>query len=400
MKVLIVTPFYPFPENNNGVNKIVVNLIKHNRYYNADVLSLYNLQDERFFSCEKNFESNFYKIPNKTLSKKKTIFRWLVNKYPYNVTRQTENFQEIKKIIEKIHLKYDVIHFVTPFLFPLLEKLDNKILKKIILFPIDSFSYFTFNRIKHADLLLKFPLYYDFIKWKNFEKKFYINFPHRIYFVSNKDCEFVKKLHPKIEAGFIPNGVDTNYFKPTKTVCEKNSIIFTGNMSYAPNKDAVKFLLYEVLPIVKKEIPDIRVYIVGLNAEKEFNKIIMKNVFIKGYVEDLREWLEKAEIFVSPLRFGSGIKNKVLEAMAMEKIVIGTDISFEGIKGENVFIRSTSNPVDFANKIVFALNQKPKYIEKNARKLVEESYSWEHIRMQYAVLYKKVKDEKYSDFGR
>jgi hypothetical protein len=57
MKVLIVTPFYPFPENNNGVNKIVVNLIKHNRYYNADVLSLYNLQDESYFSCEKNFES-------------------------------------------------------------------------------------------------------------------------------------------------------------------------------------------------------------------------------------------------------------------------------------------------------------------------------------------------------
>jgi len=388
VRVLIVTPFYPFPENKNGVNKIIYHLLKKNPYYKADVLSLVSLEDEKLF--EKNFDVDFYSLEAKFYNKPTLFLKWIFSKHPFNVVRYQLNFETLKNKIFKLHKNYDVIHFATPFFFPVLDTLSDEILKKTLLFPIDSFTYFTQNRLKNSKFLQKPPFLMDFIKWKKFEISTYRNFKNRVYFVSSKDSKYVNKLHPEISTSFIPNGVDIDYFKKLNDKYEKNSIIFTGNMSYAPNKDAVFFLLYEVLPLVKREILDIKVYIVGINADKEFRNIKMKNVIIKGFVEDIREWIDKAEIFVSPLRFGSGIKNKVLEAMAMEKVVIGSDISFEGIEGkENIYIKADINPKDFAEKIVYCLKNKPENMGKNARKLIEEKYSWDFIRKKYGEIYEK-----------
>ena len=386
-KVLIVTPFYPLPENKNGVNKIIFHLLKENPYYKADVLTLFTEEDIKYFDQEKVFNSKFFKIKANYFDRKSLFLKWIFSKYPFNVVKQQLNFDKIKQEIIKLHENYDVIHFATPFLFPILKDLNAEILKKVILFPIDSFTYFTKNRINSSKIFNRIPFYIDYIKWKNLEKNIYKKFSKKVFFVSDKDSKFVNSFDKNIKTFFIPNGVDIKYFKKLNNNYEKNSIIFTGNMSYAPNKDAVMLLLYEILPLVKKEIPDIKVYIVGMNADKEFKDINMKNVIIKGYVKDIREWINKAEIFVSPLRFGSGIKNKVLEAMAMEKVVIGTDISFEGIDGENVYIKSSKNPKDFANKIIEVLKNKPVEIEKNARKLIEEKYSWDFIRKKYGEVY-------------
>ena len=388
VKVLIVTPFYPLPENQNGVNKIIFHLLKNNPYYNADVLTLFTEEDMKFFDQEKVFNSKFFKVKANYFDKKILILKWIFSKYPFNVVKQQLNFDGIKQEIIKLHYNYDVIHIATPFLFPILNELDKEILKKVVLFPIDSFTYFTKNRLNSSKIFNKIPFYVDYIKWKDLEKNIYKKFPNKVFFVSDKDSNYVNNFDKNIKTSFIPNGVDIDYFKKLNNKFEKNSIIFTGNMSYAPNKDAVKFLLFEILPLVKKQIPDIKVFIVGLNADKEFKDINMKNVIIKGYVEDIREWINKAEIFVSPLRFGSGIKNKVLEAMAMEKVVIGTDISFEGINGkENVYIKASLDPKDFANKIIEVLKNKPLEIEKNARRLIEENYSWDFIRKKYGEVY-------------
>jgi len=390
-KVLIVTPFYPLPENQNGVNKIIFHLLKDNPYYNADVLTLFTKEDIKYFDQEKLFNSKFFKVKANYFNRKILFLKWLVSEYPFNVIKQRLNFYNIKENLINLHNEYDVIHIATPFLFPILNELDKEILKKIVLFPIDSFTYFTKNRINSSKIFNRIPFYVDYVKWRELEKKIYKKFPNKVFFVSDKDSEFVNSFDKNIKTSFIPNGVDIDYFKKLNDKFEKNSIIFTGNMSYAPNKDAVMLLLYKILPLVKKEIPDIKVYIVGMNADKEFKDIAINNVFIKGYVKDIRKLLDKAEIFVSPLRFGSGIKNKVLEAMAMEKVVIGTDISFEGIDGENVYIKSSKNPKDFANKIIEVLKNKPVEIEKNARKLIEEKYSWDFIRKKYGEVYVKYK---------
>lgn len=387
-KVLIVTPFYPFPENKNGVNKIIFHLLKENPYYKADVLSLVNYEDKNFFKMEKEFANvTFYKIKANFYKRKNLIFNWLISKYPFNVIKQQLNFNMVIDKILEVHKKYDVIHLATPFLFPILDNLNKEILNKMILFPIDSFTYFTKNRLEVSKFYLKPLLYIDLKKWKKLEKNIYKNFYDKVYFVSEKDSQYVNTFEENIKTSFIPNGVDINYFKRLNDNFEKNSLIFTGNMSYAPNKDAVRFLLYNILPKVKQNIPDIKVYIVGLNADKEFSDIKIKNVFIKGYVKDIRQWLNKAEIFVSPLRFGSGIKNKVLEAMAMEKIVIGTPISFEGIKGTSAYVVAENDANDFAKKIVEILKNKPGEIQKNARKLIEEKYSWDFVRKKYGEVY-------------
>ncbi len=176
----------------------------------------------------------------------------------------------------------------------------------------------------------------------------------------------------------VPNGVDFSYYSPM--VEDKNySVSFIGNMGYAPNIDAAKFLVDEIMPIVWSQMPNANVVIAGANPSHQVLKLASKNVTVTGWVADIRLYYAQSMVFVAPLRIGSGMQNKILEAMAMKIPCITTKISAEPIGALNkkeILIAHTAS--EFAELIIELLNyeNKRKTLIDNAYSYVNQNFNW------------------------
>lgn len=385
-KVLIVSSSFPYPEYKDGLAKINYNLLIRSFNYKADLLCI---EDTKIVPIK---DIKIFSIPLlKQLNKFKLLSKWLLTFKPFNVIKYEHYLQHLAQQLNEIHQNYDVLHVSSPFFAPLIEFVSKDIQEKMILFPIDSLSLFTQRRIqKEKQFIKKLAFRFDLFKCMKFESEYYQKY-NKVVFVSDVDSEYVKKLNQNINTHFIPNGVDIDFFKKNdEREIEHNSLIFTGDMAYGPNEDAALFLIEEIYPLVKKEL-DIKLYIVGQRPTEKIKKYQSQDIIITGFVDDIRTYIDKASVYISPLRYGSGIKNKVLEAMSMSKIVIGTDVSFDAINVEDKknIIKISHEPQEIASKIVEILKNIDEYknIEINARKTIKDQYSWDGVSLQYGELY-------------
>ena len=259
------------------------------------------------------------------------------------------------------------------------------------------------NFIKQIDLyknpIMRFARKRVAVKLKEHEFDMISKFNHLIV-VSNVDKEiYISKGVPKDKIDVIPNGVDCDSFNPIKplgeTVLEYPNILFMGSLSYQPNKIAIKNYLEYIHPIIKKEVPKIKFYVIGKNCP-EWLKEHSKNdnsVEIIGFVEDVRPYIINANVCIAPLTRGSGTRLKILEYMAMSKPVVSTTIGAEGLEvedNETILIADDWN--GFADKIIDLLNDEEhsKKIGYNGRKLVEEKYDWKKITEKQMRIYEKL----------
>lgn len=390
IRVLIVSPCWPFPEYKDGIAKIVANLLVKNEFFYSDLIYIGNEVDvgsNSFFAFRVSAP-----VASNNLEK---ISRFLFFSVPYCASEIKKSINEVRDLLSALHQNYDVIHVIGAG-FALLSYFSNEeFFKKIILTPVDSIG-LHFNRRRSLSPfgVKKFIYFIEEMKSNHYEKKYYKKFS-AVSFVSEIDGAWCERRFVDKSFHTISNGVDIDYFKSRNTAgsSQKSVILFTGNMNYAPNSDAATFLIDEIFPRVESRY-DCELYIVGANPSVELLKRRRKTVYITGFVEDIRSYLDQATVYVSPLREGSGIKNKVLEAMAMNKIVIGTPISFEGIsiKNNNNCLIVEPDAGKLADSICSVIQEAHKFswIKDNARDLIVSKYSWPAIREKYADLYRLV----------
>ena len=222
----------------------------------------------------------------------------------------------------------------------------------------DIFSYGMKRRADIASFVTR-PIYtmeyrrlcrYEAAVFDDFDIKTIISEPDRALFPHEKRDEIL----------IIPNGVDHDYFKPMERE-KKYDLVFTGNMSYPPNVNAVDYLANEILPIVWRTLPDVKLYIAGATPDPKGKKAASERIVVSGWLDDIREAYAVSRVFIAPMRIGTGLQNKLLEAMSMHLPAITSPLANAslGAKPEKEILVG-SNAKELAQHIITLLTDKEK----------------------------------------
>ena len=195
------------------------------------------------------------------------------------------------------------------------------------------------------------------------------------------DEQFVKFLDPAANTMTIGNGVDGDFFGGSEAEVDLSKVVFTGVMSYKPNSDAALYFGEAILPLIQQRFPEMQFWVVGKDPGSDVLALADRpGIHVTGGVPDVRPYVHAAGVFVSPLRYGTGIKNKLLAALAMEKPVVATRHTTEGLEvrdGEDLLV--ADEPEDFAAKVIRLVEDRA-YASRLARSgqaFVRAHYSWE-----------------------
>lgn len=246
----------------------------------------------------------------------------------------------------------------------------------------DVFSQGVNRRIKRSPFFMKPFLKMEFRRLVKYEKEVFERFKNKT-IISYPDRDLIP--HPDREQiVVIPNGVDYNYFSPRET--KKNyDIVFTGNMAYPPNVDAAGFLVHDIMPLVWKQLPEARVMIAGSSPDRKVLALKSTKVTITGWLDDIRDAYSTARVFIAPMRIGTGLQNKLLEAMAMKIPTITTPLANNALKAKNkeeILIGESAE--ELADRIITLLSEKEIFdkIAMNGHRFVMKNYSWEEATLR------------------
>lgn len=178
----------------------------------------------------------------------------------------------------------------------------------------------------------------------------------------------------------VPTGVDTDYFRPAPGPPDRRGLVFTGSMDWLPNEDAMVYFCREILPIVRAAEPGATLTIVGRAPTPAVSRLARDHgVQVTGRVDDVRQYMADAAVYVVPLRIGGGTRLKIFEALAMGKAVVSTTVGAEGLPVENgTHLVLADDPHGFAAAVVDLLHDehRRRTLESAARALVVERYDW------------------------
>jgi len=247
--------------------------------------------------------------------------------------------------------------------------------KRYILDYQDALSLNTQRRMKRSHGPLKWVLSYEYKALQRTEQKALLHF-NATTIISQADRDAIS---PKVN--IVPNGVDTDYFNTTHYSLNTKhyTLVFTGNMSYAPNVDAARWLVKEIMPLVWKKQPyGIKVLIAGADPKSAVKALAGPNVTVSGRLDDIREAYASSRIFVAPMRIGSGMQNKLLEAMAMGLPCVTTSLAATPLgvtPWEHLLVGDTADQL--ADLIVkLGIDELHDTIADAGRHFVQEHYSW------------------------
>jgi polysaccharide biosynthesis protein PslH len=202
-------------------------------------------------------------------------------------------------------------------------------------------------------------------------------------FVSEAEASLFRQSTGAERVRAIENGIDTAHFDPAADFARVDAgpalIVFTGQMDYRPNIEAVTWFAEDILPRVRATRPDARFAIVGRNPAEAVKALAKRDdVIVTGEVDDVRGWLAAAALVVAPLKLARGIQNKVLEAMAMARPVVASSAAAEGIDHKGTIAVGTSAE-DIANVVTMLLSDQRGASElgTDARARVMARYGWD-----------------------
>jgi len=228
-----------------------------------------------------------------------------------------------------------------------------------------------------------------------FERQECRRFDHVIA-VSEVDRDTFQNKYGVAQVSAIPTGVDVDFFRPSSPAATASrEIVFVGSMDWMPNVDGVAWFVTDILPLVRRHIPDASLAIVGRDPTRTVRELAVRvpGVTVTGTVQDVRPYLERCAVAVVPLRVGGGTRLKIFEAMAMEKAVVSTHVGAEGLPvtdGKEILL--ADDPPAFAAAVVSLLQDRAmaRGLGEAAAMRVRSDFGWAAVTQQFTTLCQRV----------
>lgn len=268
----------------------------------------------------------------------------------YHVRRyRSEAFAKwLRRILEQE--EFDVIHMESPFLTPYLPLIRSLSKAKVVL-RAHNVENIIWKRVAESTPhgLKRWYLKHLSLTLRAYELE-HINDYDGVVCITRNDAEYFKQNGCRRPVTAIPFGVEPEEY--AGVAVEPGSLFHIGAMDWMPNRESIEWLLDEVWPVVHREVPQARLYLAGRKMPQKWMKAQIEGVSVVGEVPDAGYFIAGKQINVVPLRSGSGIRVKIIEAMAAGKAVVTTTVGAQGIEytdGENLLIADT--PEQFARQI-------------------------------------------------
>ncbi|MCB2219828.1 MAG: glycosyltransferase [Bacteroidetes bacterium] len=240
----------------------------------------------------------------------------------------------------------------------------------------DVFSKGVDRRSQSAPFYMKPVLRSEYRRLLKYEHDIFSKFDHKT-IISVPDRDLIP--HPeKGNIEVVINGVDTDFFSPMEMKKEYD-LVFTGNMGYPPNVNAAIYLAKEILPEVRRKHPNVTLMLAGATPSPGVLLLKSKNIEVTGWVDDIRECYAKARVFIAPMQIGTGLQNKLLEAMAMKIPSITSDLANNALKatnGKEILVGNSAR--EFADHIIHLLDN-PDFaaaLGEKGHDFVHQKYNW------------------------
>lgn len=392
MKVLMLTPYLPYPLVSGGQIR-TYNLLKHlSLHHDITLFSLIKDESERAHLRE--LKKYCHKIELFKRTKNPFVPRNILlagfSPYPFVVTRNLP--LGMKKAVQEelIRGKYDLIHAETFYMMPNIPST-----KVPIILAEQTIEYLGYqDYMNKANPLLKPILAIDIAKIKYWERYFWKK-ADKLITMSQEDKKFIEdELGQTTNTSVVANGVDLDFFSAVKKRLPKDpTVLFVGTFKWLPNIEAVGEIVKKIWPLILKELPSAKLKIVGFSPTDKIKAYSQDpSIEVLGGIDDIRDAFATAHVLLAPIRSGKGTRYKVLEAMITATPVVATTLAAEGLdlqNGTDVLIEDSAKDLAKATIKLLKDHELQRQLGAAGQKLVRRGYSWDIIAKELDKVYKE-----------
>lgn len=379
MKLLFAANRFPYPPYRGDKLKIY-NLAKR-LSVKHELHLLTFLEDEEDLQYMDALKAIFREIHLVRLPKSKSyanVLKGIFSAKPLQVAYFESNEMHAK-VKELLHAhRYDAVHVQHLRMAQYFEKQQQ--VPRILDLP-DAYSLYWKRRIAATSGIRKIFNSIEFKRVKQYEQV--LNRFDQTLVCSREDQQWLQKEQHIQNVGILPNGVDTTTFHNiAHDYSQERIILFTGNMDYAPNVDAVQYFAKEIFPQLQQQFPQVKFVIAGQRPVEAVLALKSEHIEVTGFIKDLKEVYKTAAIVVAPLRFGAGTQNKVLEAMAMAVPVVSMNVGFQGLNiesGEGVILATDTPAFIKACAALLADKAQRQSVGEMGKRVIQTQFDWDVV---------------------
>jgi len=381
MKILILTPRFPLPTYKGDKLRVWQIIRKLATAHELKLIS-YISEPEKVHLDEVSQYCDVKTVPDNVPDRYFELFRGIGNQVPFQVNYY--NSGRMRELVSSALHDVDAIHLST---IRMAGNLPTDFHGRLVVDFIDALSLNFKRRCDNARTPFKYVYRLEFERLKRFER-IMVERADLSLAVSPVDADALGA-----KTAVLPTCVDLKKFYPPDENSPRRNLIFTGNLSYISNIEAVETIALHAMPIIASKFPEIKLRLVGINPHPRVKSLESPNIEVVGYVNSVADELRKAMVAVAPMVSGAGLQNKILEAMACAAPVVSTSIGNAGIRAENnkeILIGDT--PVEFAEQVINLLKDEAmaRAIGRAGRAFVENNFGWESTTEKLLSLYDEI----------